>query len=75
MQGLQVYGVTTFQGYGDGDIRVIDNGLSGLYPDYWGYPHVGVRVLSVAGVKRLGVVTLGLLTTGYKVITPITRRQ
>ena len=54
---------------------VIDDGLSGLYLDCWGYPHVGVRVLSVVGVKRLGVVTSGLLTMGYKVITLITHHQ
>ena len=30
-------------------IGVIDDGLSGLYPDYWGYPYV--RVLPVTGLK------------------------
>ena len=77
---FQVAGVTSLWGYNfpgllGWDIGVIDDGLSGLYPDYWGYPHVGVRVLSVVGVIRLGVVTSGLLMTGYKVITPITHRQ
>ena len=39
--GLQVYGVITLQGYGDGDIGVIDNGLLGIHPDYWGYNYIG----------------------------------
>ena len=46
---FQVAGVTTFQGYGDGDIGVIDDRLLGLYLDCWGYPYVGV--LPVTGLK------------------------